>query len=267
LFFEGDDQTTIDGKLVIHGTGSEDFFNGGWYDVPDRWEKRISFPLSGCLGYSKHLGRTGGYRIFLGDAYPYGQSILQTIEHSGERNEIPTDYVSVAYFYSEARPGADLQPPSLTARAVNDPKEAIFPANWQLPVYAWSFDRATLSRKKEKVGNEEVRSLSLAASGDDWFGHHFLSVTVDLPESGRHAIYIEAVKGPGQAKVQLFQNENPVGEAVDLYAEALAKSDRILLGHLELTEGKNNLMFKLTGKHEKSSGLGFDLVQVVCLRE
>jgi hypothetical protein len=44
LFFEGDDQTIIDGKLVIHGTGSEDFFNGGWYDVPDRWEKRISFP-------------------------------------------------------------------------------------------------------------------------------------------------------------------------------------------------------------------------------
>src|SRR4030095_7352086 len=77
LFFEGDDQTTIDGDLVIHGTGSEDFFNGGWYDVPDRWEKRISFPLSGCLGYAKHLGRTGAYRLFLGDAYAYRQSILQ----------------------------------------------------------------------------------------------------------------------------------------------------------------------------------------------
>ncbi|MHC4742696.1 MAG: glycoside hydrolase family 172 protein, partial [Planctomycetota bacterium] len=57
-FFEGDDQTTIDGKLVIHGTGSEDFYNGGWYDVPGRWEAKRSFPLSGCLGYKKHLGRT-----------------------------------------------------------------------------------------------------------------------------------------------------------------------------------------------------------------
>jgi hypothetical protein len=27
-FFEGDDQTKIDGELVIHGTGSEDFYNG-----------------------------------------------------------------------------------------------------------------------------------------------------------------------------------------------------------------------------------------------
>jgi len=95
LFFEGDDQTTIDGELVIHGTGSEDFFNGGWYDIPDRWEKRISFPLSGCLGYAKHLGRTGGYRLFLGDAYPFRANIRQTIEHAGEKNNILTDYCSV----------------------------------------------------------------------------------------------------------------------------------------------------------------------------
>ena len=104
LFFEGDDQTTIDGELVIHGTGSEDFFNGGWYDVPDRWEKQISFPLSGCLGYAKHLGRTGAYRLFLGDAYAYRASLKQTIEHAGERNEIPTDYASVSYLYRSIDP-------------------------------------------------------------------------------------------------------------------------------------------------------------------
>ncbi len=94
LFFEGDDQTTIDGELTVHGTGSEDFFNGGWYDVPDRWEKRVSFPLSGCLGYAKHLGRTGAYRWFLGDAYAFRTGIRQTIEHAGEKNSISTDYAA-----------------------------------------------------------------------------------------------------------------------------------------------------------------------------
>ncbi len=83
LYFEGDDVTVVDGVQVVHGTGSEDFFNGGWYDVPDRWEKRLSFALSGCLGYWKHLGRTGGYRFLLGDAYSFGESILQTIERGG----------------------------------------------------------------------------------------------------------------------------------------------------------------------------------------
>ena len=267
LFFEGDDETTIDGELVIRGTGSEDFFNGGWYDVPDRWEKRLSFPLSGCLGYAKHLGRTGAYRMFLGDAYAYRFSLFQTIEHAGEKNSIPTDYCGVTYLYSERRPTANLAPPPLKDRAVTDLQEVVFPAWWQLPIYAWSFDNASLTRKKEQFGAEEVRFLSLSATGQDWFGHHFLSPTCEVPASGKYAIYIETVKGPAQAKVQLFQDENPVGEPVDLYAEKPAKSGRLLLGELNMSEGKNNLMFKLVGKNEKSAGLGLDLVQVICVRK
>lgn len=266
LFFEGDDQTTIDGELVIHGTGSEDFFNGGWYDVPDRWEKRLSFPLSGCLGYAKHLGRTGAYRLFLGDAYAYRKSLRQTIEHAGEKNSIPTDYCSVTYLYSERRPTPSLVPPPLPERAVKDLQEVIFPAWWQTPIYAWSFERATLTRKKEKLGGEEVRFLSLAATGQDWFGPHFFSPTCDVPVAGNYAIYLEVVKGPAQGRVQLFRDENPVADPVDLYAEKATPSGRLLLGRLDLAEGRNNLMFKLVGKNEKSSGLGLDLVNIICVR-
>ncbi len=267
LFFEGDDQTTIDGELVIHGTGSEDFFNGGWYDIPDRWEKRISFPLSGCLGYAKHLGRTGGYRFFLGDAYPFRQSLRQTIEHAGEQNNILTDYCSVTYLYSERPPTAELSVPPLKDRAVNDLQEVIFPAGWQTPIYAWSFERASLTRKKLRLGNEEIRYLSLTAEGDDWFGPHFFSPVCDLPVTGRYAIYLEVIKGPTQAKVQLFRNENPVAAPVDLYAEQAERSERLLLGRLDLPAGPNNLMFKLVGRNEQSAGLGFDLINVICVRE
>jgi hypothetical protein len=265
LFFEGDDQATIDGQLAIHGTGSEDFFNGGWYDVPDRWEKRLCFPLSGCLGYNKPVGRTAAYRLFLGDACSYKQSLKLTIEHSGEKNNIPTDYVSVTCFYSEQTPSVEIGVPPLRERAVVDPAEAIFPAWWQTPIYAWSFEHATLNRKKAKLGNDEVRYLSLVAEGSDWFGHHFYSPTVDLPATGTYAIYIEAVKGPEQGIVQLFENENPSGPKVDLYAESQAKSERLLLGNLRLSEGRNNLMIKLVGKNEKSKALGLDLVHLYCV--
>jgi hypothetical protein len=267
LFFEGDDETTIDGELAIRGTGSEDFFNGGWYDVPDRWEKRLSFPLSGCLGYAKHLGRTGAYRLFLGDAYAYRKSLRQTIEHSGEKNDIPTDYCSVSYLYSDQPPTGGVSLPALKERAVLDPQEVIFPAWWQTPIYAWSFERATLSRKKEMVEKQEVRYLSLVGTGSDMFGPHFLSPTCDVPASGNYSVYIEALKGPGQARIQLFQNENPVADPVDFYAETPAKTGRVFMGQLELAEGRNNLMFKLVGKNEKSTGLGFDLIQVICVRE
>jgi hypothetical protein len=267
LFFEGDDQTTLDGELAIHGTGSEDFFNGGWYDVPDRWEKRLCFPLSGCLAYEKHLGRTGAYRLFLGDAYAYRQSLKQTIEHSGQRNDIPTDYSSVTYFYSEQRPSADLAPLPLKERAVQDLTEIIFAVGEQMPLRAWSYDRATLTRKKEKIANQDVRYLSFTGAGDDWFGPHFLLFDCHLPEAGTYAIYLDAVQGPAQGKVQLFQNENPVGTPLDLYAPAPTRSGRLLLARAPFVEGNNSLMLKLVGKNENSSALGLDLVQVVCVRE
>jgi hypothetical protein len=34
-----------------------------------------------------------------------------------------------------------------------------------------------------------------------------------------------------------------------------------------LNAGRNNLMFKLVGKHEKATGLGLDLVNIVCVRD
>jgi hypothetical protein len=266
LFFEGDDQTTIDGQLLIQGTGSEDFFNGGWYDVPDRWEKRLSFPLSGCLGYEKPLGRTGAYRFFIGDTYVYRESLKQTIEHSGEGNNIPTDYCAVTYLYTADRPSESVVLPPLAARAVNDPKEIIFPAWWQIPLHAFCFNNATLERRAEKFGQDEVRFLSLKATGEDFFGSPFLEPTCEVPASGRYDIYLEAIAGPAQGKVQLFKNEVAVAPAADFYRETRAKSARVKLGALDLEEGPNHLMLKLPGKNEKASGLGLDLIQIVCVK-
>jgi hypothetical protein len=114
---------------------------------------------------------------------------------------------------------------------------------------------------------KEAGYLSLAATGSDWFGPHFLSPICEVPAGGRYAVYLETVKGPAQGIVQLFQNENPAGEKVDLYAGQQSRSGRVLLGRLELAEGPNNLMFKLVGRNEKSAGLGLDLVNVVLVKE
>ena len=266
LFFEGDDQTTIDGRLAIHGTGSEDFFNGGWYDVPDRWEKRLSFPLSGCLGYEKPLGRTGAYRLFLGDAYAYKESLLQTIEHSGEHNDIPADYCAVTFLYTAERPAESLVLPDAKDLEVKDPKEVIFPAWWQIPLHAFCFNNATLERRMEKFGQEEVRYLVLKATGQDFFGPPFLAPTCEVPAAGTYEIYVEAIRGPAQGAVQLFQNEVPVAPPADFYQESRAKSGRVKLGVLALEEGANNLMLKLVGKNDKASGLELDLVQIICVK-
>ncbi|HMR85219.1 MAG TPA: DUF2961 domain-containing protein [Niabella sp.] len=99
-FFEGDDQTYVDGELRLHGTGSEDYFNGGWYAQPGGWVEKLGAALSGCLDYTLPLSRTGGYRFFLSDKMPFSSSIKHTIEH-GPVNNRPVSYTSVAMYYAD----------------------------------------------------------------------------------------------------------------------------------------------------------------------
>ncbi len=263
-FFEGDDQTTLDGELTIHGTGSEDLFNGGWYDVPGRWEKRLSFPLSGCLGYQKHVGRTGGYRLMLGDAYAFRQSILHTIEHSPTKNSLLTDYAAVSYLYLEGLPTCEPMVAAAGDRKVVDFKQFVFTPSWTIPIHAFTFRGATLSKMDEQIDDKKVGFLRMQAEGRDWFGPPFVTLVCDIPAEGDYAISIEAVNGPQQGQVQLFENEAPVGEAVDLYAAQRARGEPVVLGALHLEEGPANLMFKLVGKNEQSGGLGLDLITIQC---
>lgn len=101
-FFEGDDCTTIDGKMKMHGTGSEDYFNGGWYAVPDKWDRGISLPIHGSLEYNLMTSRTGGYRFYLSDKMNFNKSFNLTIEHQPEaKTSVKADYTSVALFYAE----------------------------------------------------------------------------------------------------------------------------------------------------------------------
>ena len=65
--------------------------------MPGRWDARACYPLSGCLDYSRPQGRTGGYRLFLSDAYAFRRSLKLTIEHAPTGNDLPTDYVGVSY--------------------------------------------------------------------------------------------------------------------------------------------------------------------------
>jgi hypothetical protein len=257
-FFEGDDQTMIDGQLAVHGTGSEDFFNGGWYDVPDRWEGRKSFPLSGCLDYLKPLGRSAGYRIMLTDAYSYQESIFQAIEHAPEKNLLPTDYCAVTYFYSKDPPGFVSALPPLAERKVVDFRQIRFSPGWNVPIHAFSFQNVTLAKKTEMIDGEEVRYFSMRASGEDLFGQPFVAFDFNISSAGRYAVKIQTFMGPDQGQVQLFCNESPAGDSSDLFSLKRQKSPMLPLGVLPLQAGSNHLFFKIIGKNSQASGLGFE---------
>jgi hypothetical protein len=262
-FFEGDDQATIDGELVVHGTGSEDFFNGGWYDVPGRWYGRVSLPLSGSLLYDKPRSRTGGYRFMLGDLYPYREHLNFTIEHAPVDNMFPTDYAAVTYLYSENRPTATFTIPPADQRGVVDFDRAVFTAGRNVLIDSFSAQNMTLTKVIAGEGPDRFSYLSVRAEGSDLFGPHNLAFRLEPPAAGRYRVSIEALKGPDQGIVQIFERERPVGEARDLYAAEQIMSAPLYLTELDMQAGQNLVLFKLVDTNPKSTGLGLDLVNII----
>ncbi|SCF34826.1 DUF2961 domain-containing protein [Micromonospora chaiyaphumensis] len=102
-YLEGDERVYVDGSPTpqIHGTGTEDFYESGWYF--NRGEYTGVF-----TGNTAHLLRTGGcvdecdaaYRLMIGDAVPYGTALRFGIEH-GPANDMPAEYASTAFLYTQ----------------------------------------------------------------------------------------------------------------------------------------------------------------------
>lgn len=266
IFFEGDDVVTIDGEMTIHGTGSEDSFNGGWYDVPARWEARTSLPFSGCLDYKKYLGRTGGYRWMIPDAYVFNNSIEYTIEHGPEGNEVNTDYTSVTFLYSAVRPSAELALPDVRSRRISDPERIIFVPGWNVPIHSSPLKNAIIEKKSENLGTDRVRYLSLETSGPDEFGPHHISFILDIPAAGQYRVSVKAVTGPDQGIIRMFQHDSPLGEPADLYSMEQKISQSLPLGTMVMEEGNNILYLKLIGQNPNSNGLKMKLVEIILER-
>ncbi len=97
-FLEGDEKIFVDGSPtpVIHGTGAEDFFNGGWYFE----NGPFTLPLHGNTFQATQngYGKTAAYRFFLQDAIPFKKHLKVSIEHGGT-NDADEDIWSLAFYY------------------------------------------------------------------------------------------------------------------------------------------------------------------------
>ena len=147
---------------------------------------------------------------------------------------------------------------------MRDPERLVYTPGWYMPIYAFSMENASLSKKVERINNVEHRFLSMQAEKpEDVFGQHCLSFLCAIPAAGRYRVLIEAMNGPEQGNVRLFQNERAAGEPVDFYAEKRDRSKLIPMGVVELREGQNQVFFKLVGKNEKATALRLDLVTLI----
>ena len=95
---EGWETIHRDGETTpsVHGTGTEDYFNGAWYFLSK--EGRFSAPYHGCIVRDVLRGRVAAYRFDMSAPVSFSRSLRVEIGH-GFSDELTCDYSSTAYWY------------------------------------------------------------------------------------------------------------------------------------------------------------------------
>lgn len=105
---EGDERVYVDGSHTpqLQGTGTEDFFEGGWYFNQGTFTDPLNGESAhepGTLGCPSTSDCTSAYRLMLGDSVPFDSSIDFGIEHGGV-DDVAATYDSTAFWYGKTQP-------------------------------------------------------------------------------------------------------------------------------------------------------------------
>ncbi|HEY6740075.1 MAG TPA: glycoside hydrolase family 172 protein, partial [Actinopolymorphaceae bacterium] len=100
-YLEGDERVFVDGSRSpdLHGTGTEDFYEGGWYFN----RGAFTAPMTGSPVPDRDdcpAACTGMYRLMLAEGIDFGSSIRFGIEH-GPGDDQPAIEASTTYWYGQ----------------------------------------------------------------------------------------------------------------------------------------------------------------------
>ena len=246
-FLEGDEMAWVDDRdnSYYNGTGTEDYFNGGWY-----FRTPGSAALYGCgdlKGDECHA-----YRLHLTDMVPFQKQARIGIEH-GRESKTAADYAGVTYWYAAPGTSHTFTQTPLAAR-INRPG----------PVKGVTEAERLAMPGKGKLINDMNYEFYLS-SGEGVIGQE-LELTIDAPEAGPYQLELGFLKGPMYGIADVSIDGKVIAKDVDTYAEKIVMRDRTWIGMTpELAKGKHQLTVRSTGKNTASTGSSV-LVDFVILR-
>lgn len=241
LFFEGDDSTIVDNKLRMHGTGSEDYYNGGWYALLDRWDRGVSLPIHGALDYSLPMARTGAYRFFMTDKVTFNENLLVTIEHGPEKNLFPVDYTSLAFYYG-SEPATCAVEPTEELRTVYYPTTHIFfPQLMNLSIG----DGLKTQNKGRLIAEAENEGM--------------VRIMLDEIPEGVYKVKLTYFKTPDGGAFEVWNRQKPLKSWENVYSKDEVRIENADLGTFTLTRHTNSISIKVK-KTEQGSKFHFDVL-------
>lgn len=110
-YLEGDERAYVDGALSpsIHGTGTEDYFNAGWYFNQGVFSRPYHGHPWRDQFHANSTNYTQAYRFHMSDVIPFNSSVKFGMEH-GDGNTSPGIFSSVTYFYKTDDPALAIVP-------------------------------------------------------------------------------------------------------------------------------------------------------------
>jgi hypothetical protein len=251
-YLEGDEEVFVDGEArpSIAGTGTEDYFNSGWYFN----QGEFAAPYHGLIVKDTKLQRIAAYRFHILDAIPFARSLKFNIEHGDQNVEI-ADYSSTAYWYQiePHKPFAQLPPAGMRI-----PLRVVVP-NGALEAESlrptdtdakWTVEDMT-QYGAEWSGMKQLR-VSMNSSG----GKFHLALPADEEE---YDVSIYFTRGSSYGNWAVYQDSLRLG-GCDGYSAGTRHGGCIIVKGLKPVQGLLHLQFVADGRHAKATGsdIGLD---------
>jgi hypothetical protein len=245
-FLEGDELVYVDGeqKPSIAGTGTEDYFNSGWYFN----KGEFAAPYHGLIVKDDVLQRIAAYRFHVLDAIPFTSSLKFTIEHGDQNVEI-ADYSSTAYWYQ---------------KEPHKPFAPLPPAGMRIPLRVVVPNGVLEAESLQPFSTDARWSVEdMSTHGAEWSGMKQLCVhlqapqkkfQLDLPvEEEEYDVSIYFSRGPSYGTWAVYRDTQRLG-VVDGYNAQTRHGGCFVVKNVKPVKGALHLQFVAEGKHAKASG-------------
>ncbi|MGC8862325.1 MAG: glycoside hydrolase family 172 protein [Armatimonadota bacterium] len=247
---EGDEKFFVDGEKFpsTFGTGSEDYFGYAWCN-PQLFQNAYH---NQTFNQRSNAGNVSVNRWHIADNVPFQTSFEADIEKYYP-NDRPTLYAAVAYWYQAAGQYDPYGPVPVTER-VGYYEGQTFSVPGAIEVEQMK----VLACSAGKIQVQELAGFDGLWSNlaHLWWTEAGPSARMDLQlrtdKPGKYEIKAQLTKAPDYAIVQLYLDDEKLGDPIDLYSDGVAPTGELSLGTRDLSRGPHKLTVEIIGANEKA---------------
>jgi hypothetical protein len=196
-YLEGNEHILVDGARtpVVLGTGTEDFFNGGFYF----YEGPFGLPSQGNVVHAAtpNYDATAMYRFFLSDPISFRNHVRVSLQHGPTDNDA-VSASSLIYYYRQARLRLVLNDALIVGDATSEQQ------------HLYEINDATWSGSLSATWEGEFSAQSMTATGRSHKGSSSFILQID-PANRGVTLRRMLNQGTGNQNAQVFVNGALVG--------------------------------------------------------